>query len=1564
MRWLGHGVLWAASAIAVLAQPQVAYMVPDIGAPGMAVAVEIVAYHSAVGTLGPDGVYSNNPGDALRVECARPADTALLTIGPVVVSWQGRLLSTVIFVHPWVQPNSWRWDELRPEFRVPIRVTYNGRSTIVDTFYVVRPTPVGVYTGTERVLGEGGLGIRSRRGALLVDSLVLPAGATFRVSVADCDPYTPGNQGYLPCVLMAVGSVRGSGGTTISVSAEGPNAGPGGGGGGGAFCDVLTGTARGSDGGNGFTSGGRGGKNGIGVGLNEYRNYGQSTGENGASLNGVPPGTSPQYESAGGGTGHPFGRSGEGCRDGGSCNPSGGYGGGSGYQQRQAGGAGGYAVRGQSSGGNNGGYEHGNACLVPLAGGSGGASGNPQGVNVCSGTGGGGGGALCVVAPSIQGVRFTADGAPGALTGSSAAGPGGGGSGGAIHLCAPRGFSDVAISVAGGAVTGAPAGGAGRVRLDGRASTTVLTTPAAATRFVGPSIFPPPPQPRQAARVNGTGNGNDIVLYRRSLRGTWEPVDTLTGYGEQWSASLSLPEPDTLFFLVALQRIPNPSSAQYAAEPSWVLSPSSACLVTVARLPRLVAPAVRQLDTALCVGQEVWDTVRIVNAGEGPIELTAAFFARGDQGFRLVAPPAGWFPRTLAPRDTVRLIVAFQALAVGVFRDTLILVHTDTLVSGSPWRILYQGVRDSLSFLLTDGAAPVRRLDFGTLCPGEQRTARIVIRNTGRRPLQFAPPWVSNAAQWDVSPPSGFTIAPGEQRVVDVHARMSSIGVVRGFLVVSAYECSQADTVELSAYGLQTRLEWHGSGQFGFVRVGSTSELTVTLRNVGYSAARIPRISPLPAPFEIVEVQPVVPVLLAPQQELRVRIRYAPTTLGNHVAELVVMAERADSACPDTARLLLSGTGIRVGARAQPSVVDFGVVSHCESPLDTIWVVNIGSAPLELLRPAQVVGPHAADFVVVVQPSLPYRLAPGDSVAYGVQLLPGAQTGVRSAQVVLVTDDTVEPYVTVSLRAERVSPFVAVPAAISLGTLRQGQTVQMLLQGRNLLLRPLRVEAVLSSHPDVSVSPTSAVILASGSYDFTVTVTPQRLGVLEAEVAFALAELCPDTHRVRLYGTVTGEGVAYSPLLDFGTVAFCQERSDTLVLSNATADTLWLLEAVLLGPDAAVFITELPPLPIRLQPRGHARYAIHFRPQRTTDGDKSAQLRLTARLGVEMLQLTVTLRGRRETPILSAPPQVHFGGVFAGATSQQPLVVGNRGAFPLRVESIGLQQGSAFQLLAAPMVPRVVAPSESLNFIIGFRPQQPGVYTDTLRLSISQPCTDERLIAITGIGLEPVRARVWLPDTQATPWTQGFRIPLRFAIEPPGAQTGVRQAEVELAYEPTLFLVRGLSRGTILRQGMAQGLATLTIRVEGIQAASQGVVTELIGDVLLGSAEETPLRILSFLWDDGVLSSQTQRIDGRLRLVGICREGGPRLLRPVAPVGLRTTASAGELTVETWAGERGAYVLGLYSLEGRRLEQRQWYEDSAGSHEHVWHFRIGAPGAYVVLFRTPSEVRSALVLVP
>ena len=194
--------------------PYISYILPDIVAPGMNSCIEIMGPKlisidplppiEFFWNFGPDSLYFNNPNDPVKVELVRPEDSSKITIGPLIVSWKGRMITAQVFAKPSVNPNSRFWQDLRPEFRIPIRVYKYGEYSNVDTIYLVQPQNLGdVSSNSERVIGQGTLGIRSRRGAMIIDSLKLATATTYTISNNDCDPNTSGNQGWLPFVLIS-----------------------------------------------------------------------------------------------------------------------------------------------------------------------------------------------------------------------------------------------------------------------------------------------------------------------------------------------------------------------------------------------------------------------------------------------------------------------------------------------------------------------------------------------------------------------------------------------------------------------------------------------------------------------------------------------------------------------------------------------------------------------------------------------------------------------------------------------------------------------------------------------------------------------------------------------------------------------------------------------------------------------------------------------------------------------------------------------------------------------------------------------------------------------------------------------------------------------------------------------------------------------------------------------------------------------------------------------------------------------------------------------------------------
>ena len=600
--------IYAATVSVSLAQ-QKSYIIPDIGSPGMNIYIEIIAPFDSLWFFGNESVVNDS---SLYLTPSKSADIGMIQFSPLYVSWSGRLISAQAFISPKFKPTSSNWNQ---GIKIPLDLVKN--ETIIGSydFYVVKPFSIGNADASKGyIFGEGGLGIRSPRGAMIIDSMISTLPNVYTVSTKDCDPNTDGNQGYLPFILISQGRFIVP---NISVDADGKDGGPGGAGGGGSYEDNLAPhpalapypTDNDFQGGNGFTGGGAGGINFVfnnsltmpirgrigsgGIGSGSLDNT-ETTSYAGSSLNGVRGSfiINDIYQSAGGGTGHPFGYSGR-EYDIDEENNIGGYGGGSSETDNMQGGNGSYA----SSGNINDGKQHGNKYLMPLAGGSGGASGNPKNVQfrIRSGYGGGGGGAIAITAPIIRIDSITANGAEGGelditeiFIENFHKCDGGHGSGGAIIL---NGKTETTIGSAETKEGSKTLNDAGYIRYSGMELN--IPESESAIQYVTEStntlnaIYAKNTNYLSGA-TNPSENGQISIYYKSEKADVWQKFADVNNIDDDGKWSIPI-EPsfweqstDTLYYFYTLKNIPTNNDADlYAANPKNILTQSSANVITL-----------------------------------------------------------------------------------------------------------------------------------------------------------------------------------------------------------------------------------------------------------------------------------------------------------------------------------------------------------------------------------------------------------------------------------------------------------------------------------------------------------------------------------------------------------------------------------------------------------------------------------------------------------------------------------------------------------------------------------------------------------------------------------------------------------------------------------------------------------------------------------------------------------------------------------------------------------------------------------------------------------------------
>lgn len=1622
-------ILFLALVLNSNAQPVISYIIPDLGTPGMATYMEIIGPFNpdspALSTynFGPDSYKFNNSGDNYRVRCLNPNDTNKITIGPCVISWNGRMISTQIFVNPAVISNSWDWEVLNDTLKIPIVVEISpGVISNADTFYIVQPQPMGdIRSNTERVIGTGSLGKRSRRGAMIVDSLML-ANDTYRISRSDCDPNTDGNQGFLPIVILSKGKVIGSPSTVIDASGDIPRnghggyGGPGGGGGGGRFCDFRSG----DDGGSGFISGGRGGKNNVIGGGGSLENFGSGSGSNGYSLNQVypPKNSSSNWEASGGGTGHPFGKSGTGTGDGNSDNPEGGYGGGSGFQQKRNGGSGGYASAGANS--NNrpptnsisGGKIYGNDMGVPLAGGSGGASGNPNSISECSGGGGGGGGAILLYAPYINNIAIYSNGANGQDGTDGSATRGGSGSGGFANLSTKLPLNTLTLQVQGGKdQNGTVNGGAGRMRYDVPQWMGDNTNiPNDASHYRGPTSDTLSFVKRNMTITGSRGDNQNIWFYLKPQSGNWMGIINPQYNGNNWSLDLDLSGKtygydwcnDSIFYFLAMQEVKNQNGniVTHDKEPMMVFSQAATNIFKV--IPDIQGDTVANMHIVKCDGTES-DSVSFVieNAG-GPslyLDLANAYFdapANGlnFNGFELIKPqPALMTNLASCESTTLTVRYTYQAGQKGQAGTVLFIPHNDNSIPNqNPWQTKFIVTIDSFGIQSYDNNIElntVNKLVLDSVCLNTAVSKRFIIKNNSDLDINL-----NNFIFSDKS--GGFSGSSVNENLIASGSSIEGEIVFNGTNAIGQYttrvyikpiECDnaidsfdvQVDVVSADIVYIQNSIEI-GTLDFGSVKVGKSKALNVKVINKGNSPALIQNIGALlpvgQTEFSIVNLSQNLPFILDKNSgsELIITIEYKPTAETDNSATLSFKSEKNNLplSCDDDGDLILLGKGIRSKVTIFP--IDFGLKAICENSVYDSILVNNSGASVQVLSNGEIIGKDKDNFKIINPKISPYSLSNGDSVYYLIEFNPSiGATGPKSATFHLLTDDISDADIYTSISGMTDSLNVeAIPKFVSFGGVPVPQDKSANIQIINNGQFNVTIEKIIVDDPLVSVSPniTNQVLPAKGaSLNIKATVSFNEYRKVNAKVKVIISNPCNDT----LITTLSGEGLkgkfTYLTDMTFGNIAFCNDTTLEFNLINLGDPPIEIQSMRLLAQnDYKLFSLQgAEPKGVIINKNETYRRDIIFKPANTTEGSKVASLETKIVVNAEEQDLITTLYGNRESGLLSQPNEIDFGNIIVGANDKKSLKITNVGKKDITISSLLALQNYPNIFIITPSQlnsPVVLVPGDSIMFDIQFIPNSAIEYVDTLRLAISSPCQETKQIILKGNGKPALSARVWLPKLKLKPYLRNYHIPIYMTFDEAGNDMQNIAFNTEIKFNSTVFYPSSVSSNAQIISNYVDvdNNRILTIKATNVNINDNDSTTvDIIGSTLLGSTDYTDIIFDSFNWDMANVISPVQAENGRIDLL-ICREGQNRLLNYGNPLqfSIQPNPASDEIIIKGNALEKGVHQIEMVNLQGENKIIEKWNVKNDGNKN--FEFKINTDdfisGFYFIILRSPAKVKT------
>lgn len=1566
--------------------PQISYVLPDVGTPGMNTYVEIVA---PVGAVGAFGAESMSAPAAITIEFVNPADTGFIVVSPVVVGWEGRLISCQFFVKPYA-----------PLRAYPFRVRVNANRSNVDTFLVQAPQAFGSKSGGGAIGSGGAWGKRSKRGAMIVDSLVLGPGLYTIDTQIDSDPSTPGHQGFLPAVILSKGPIRIGPGAVIDAGANGKNGGPGGGGGGGygsggRLVIIPIPGENNAPLGNGFA----GGRSNITVAPSPAASFGLGTGSGSRSLNGVEAnnGYQPNFPTIRGyaaAPGHPFdndGRSGGASAlvVGASTLSFGQYFGGGGNAQR---GQGGFPASEE--------YLHGqvigNREVVPLHGGSGGAGGGP---NDSVGAGGGGGLAL-YSAERIVVSEVRANGANGSdgcancspVSGKAA----GGGAGGCAIVGGKLGVQFNTISVAGGAAGRAqePArsngsvsgsGGAGRFRHDGRiASGAAIVTPGA-THSTGPTMDTLTVVAKPIFTVGGTGEyragrGANVWVFVRGETLQWNyasPYTAVVRPDSTWQVEVAITTTDSLLYIFAVQ-LTDPAERlgtnEWTRIPTHVFSQAAANIVRYFPAPELTAPVSVNIDTAIC-SDVVLDTIVIRNTGAGTLIVRNVEYLGP---FVTVSTP-GTFPRNILPGgvDTIILRYDGRSAPYGGIGGELRITSNDAS-TGSDVRIIPV---TAFKARITDYIEPdpdnPPAINFGDVRVNTSIDRRAVIRNLTAiistdilvDSLWVSPPTVS-IITISRSVPKETPIRPGDSLVVQIRYSPTEQETLGSVFLCARISQPCRDTIcwPLTGRGVQSAVATSKPSLAMIIPDCSTrveTDDTLVISNLGNVSVDVLSIAASPAgTFDVLSpsVPPSLP--LPPGASSEIIVRYTPGQASRAAGSLVI---RTNDPVLDSLSLTIEGAWNM--AAIEPWVRSVGLFSSCPGvTIDSVVrIYNRGSMDCAVtLEHAGGTGPFSISPV-----PMPYVIPSGDSIDVTLSFTP-AIPGIITRTMYL-RGEPCGLLDSLTVQGGLVNgDFYVEPQPLAFGDVRNGSTTQRVATVKNRGSIDLRIldANIVPPTPELTVALSEVfplIIPANGEDYITLIYSPTSLGGLPpgTRLEVVIDSPCDTVIWTEVVGqSVEGTLLANPNPLDFGEVYSCLRETDTIRLRNVSAAALTILD-VQVDPNPGEFTAALadPSMPTpQMDPDEEIEIVVTFGPVSPPDVPKSATLKIvTNDPGVGTFE--VPLRGTRisESLTLAGPA---FAPTFPMGTDVRRRTIINNGTAPFHVGNLTVNP--PFRIVQVIPPTALLAPGQTMFVDLEFAPTAEGLYEDSIRIEGLTICGPVHL-QVTGECVVASVADAYWEGITGKPG-ETILLPLMLASDVTG--TGITQYDVDARYNASmLFPKRVVLNGTLSDDWVVTGFrrdsGAVSFRATGEEPlAGAGTLAFIEMLVLLGNDLTTTIEST----DSSRFLNGGARLaiaPGTFALDGYCAVGSNRLVRVTNDFGIKLVAPnpAGDrIAVDFELVEDGPTSLALYDMIGRRVAVLLDAEMAARPH-HLETFLDVPDGVYFLELTTRTQREQAGVVV-
>jgi hypothetical protein len=351
-------------------------------------------------------------------------------------------------------------------------------------------------------------------------------------------------------------------------------------------------------------------------------------------------------------------------------------------------------------------------------------------------------------------------------------------------------------------------------------------------------------------------------------------------------------------------------------------------------------------------------------------------------------------------------------------------------------------------------------------------------------------------------------------------------------------------------------------------------------------------------------------------------------------------------------------------------------------------------------------------------------IEPGDTIGLRVHFMP-SDTGYYETMLYIYCDERGSPLDSVLVRAWAYKTEFEALGITDFEFSRIGENKYSDIYVRNTgttgayienideLNAPFKIKSIIPKLP--------AFLKPGEQIKLRVEFNPDALGYYEDYIAVSTGisdSTCPAEIRIKINGEVIDKYLKIDSL-NFGSIAYCETKTDTIHVLNRYENAITLKYSELLGDDADNFRIVSEPTPnYQLDYKDTALYIIEFYPQ-APHKDKQALLKVHTNMPDEE-ELNATLDGASEDLNISLS-DINYGNKGIIRDHQLQATIFNQNSFSVNISEIKSQESWVTDI--TPNHGTINA-NDNLNILISINIPEPIQYSREIEIVTSEPCEE------------------------------------------------------------------------------------------------------------------------------------------------------------------------------------------------------------------------------------------------